>query len=295
VALRYFETALARDPTYALAHVGVYRVWATRQQLMPAMRREADQPRRAALQKAFELGETLPEVHAALAGQAVTDWDWAAADRSFRRAIDQNPSFAEARASYSQFLNQMKRPTEALAQIERAMQVDGLNPTVQTYYGLALNNANRPEEAIVQFRKVLQISPNSAVALTGLQGALLRLGRQDEALEVQRTRAASRGDAEVEGALGRGGRGGRGGSDAALRSAVEVFERRWRNREDVNEVEVALILLRLNENERALDWLERAFDTHNPNLPGINNRRPFDPLRGSVRFEALLRRMNLPS
>jgi TolB-like protein/Tfp pilus assembly protein PilF/predicted Ser/Thr protein kinase len=295
VALRYFETALARDPTYALAHVGVYRVWATRQQLMPAMRREADQPRRAALQKAFELGETLPEVHAALAGQAVTDWDWAAADRSFRRAIDLNPSFAEARASYSQFLNQMKRPTEALAQIERAMQVDGLNPTVQTYYGLALNNANRPEEAIVQFRKVLQISPNSAVALTGLQGALLRLGRQDEALEVQRTRAASRGDAEVEGALGRGGRGGRGGSDAALRSAVEVFERRWRNREDVNEVEVALILLRLNENERALDWLERAFDTHNPNLPGINNRRPFDPLRGSVRFEALLRRMNLPS
>jgi serine/threonine protein kinase/tetratricopeptide (TPR) repeat protein len=294
VALGYFETALARDPTYALAYVGVYRVWATRQQLLPAMRRDADQPRRAALKQALEFGETLPEVHAALAGQAVTDWDWAAADRSFRRAIDLNPSFAEARASYSQFLNQMKRPAEALAQIERAIQVDGLNPTVQTYYGLALNNANRPDDAIVQFRKVLQISPNSAIALTGLQGALLRLGRQDEALEVQRTRAAARGDAEVEDALGRGGRGGRGGSDAALRDAVEVFERRWRNREDVNEVEVALILLRLKENERALDWLERAFDTHNPNLPGINNRRPFDPLRGHVRFQALLRRMNLP-
>ena len=292
VALGYFEMALAREPTYALAHVGVYRVWATRQQLIPAMRRDADQPRRTALTHALEFGETLPEVHAAVAGQAVTDWEWMAAERSYRHAIDLNPSFAEARASYSQLLNQLKRPAEAMAQIERAMQVDALNPTVQTYYGLALNNANRPEDAIVQFRKVLQISPGSAIALTGLQGALLRLGRQDEALEVQRTRAATRGDAEVEEALGRGGRGG---SDTALRSTVDVYERRWRNREDVNEVQVALILLRLKENERALDWLERAFDTHNPNLPGINNRRPFDPLRGHARFQALLRRMNLPT
>ena len=295
VAQGYFEKALAREPTYALAHVGIYRVWGTRQQLIPSMRRKADEPRRAALKRALEFGETLPEVHAALAGQAFTDWDWAAADRSFRRAIDLNPSFAEARASYSQYLNQMKRPAEALAQIERAIQVDALNPTVQTYYGLALNNANRPEEAIVQFRKVLQISPNSGVALTGLQGALLRLGRQDEALAVQRTRAGARGDTETEEALEGGrGRSGRGGSDAALRSAVEVYERRWRNREDVNEVQVAIILLRLKENERALDWLERGFDTHNPNLPGINNRRPFDPLRGHPRFQALRRRMNLP-
>jgi hypothetical protein len=87
-------------------------------------------------------------------------------------------------------------------------------------------------------------------------------------LEVQRTRAATRGDAEVEEALGRGDRGG---SDTALRSTVDV------------------------ENERALYWLERAFDTHNPNLPGINNRRPFDPLRGHARFQALLRRMHLPT
>jgi TolB-like protein len=301
VAQGYFQKALAREPTYALAHVGLYRVWATRQQLIPAMRRDADEPRRAALKQALQSGELLPEVHAALAGQAVTDWDWAAADRSFRRAIDLNPSFAEARASYSQFLNQMKRPAEALAQIERAIEVDALNPTVQTYYGLALNNANRPEEAIVQFRKVLQISPSSAVALTGLQGALLRLGRQDEALEVQRRRAAVRGDTELEEALEGGGRGGgargggRGGSDNALRDAVEVYERRWRNREDVNEVQVAIILVRLKEHERALEWLERAFDTHNPNLPGINNRRPFDPLRGHARFQSLLRRMNLPN
>ncbi len=301
VALGYFQTALAKEPTYALAHVGVYRVWATRQQLIPAMRRDADEPRRAALKQALQWGDTLPEVHAALAGQAVTDWDWAAADRSFRRAIDLNPSFAEARASYSQFLNQMKRPAEALAQIERAIEVDALNPTVQTYYGLALNNANRPEEAIVQFRKVLQISPSSAIALNGLQGALLRLGREDEALEVQRTRAQVRGDTELEDALEGGGRGagarggGRGGTDTALRSAIEVYERRWRNREDVNEVQVAIILVRLKEHERALEWLERAFDSHNPNLPGINNRRPFDALRGYPRFQALLRRMNLPT
>jgi hypothetical protein len=53
--------------------------------------------------------------------------------------------------------------------------------------------------------------------------------------------------------------------------------------------------VRLKENDQAIDWLERAFDSHNPNLPGINNRRPFDPLRAHPRFQTLLRRMNLPS
>jgi tetratricopeptide (TPR) repeat protein len=267
-------------------------VWATRQQLVPALRRDAEQPRRAALQKALELDDTLPEVHAAMAGQAVADWDWTAADQHFRRAIDLNPSFAVARAFYSQYLGQMKRPDEAMLQIQRAIEVDPLNPTVQTMFGLALNNAGRPEEAIEQFRNVLKTTPASAVALTGLQGALLRLGRKEEALAVERKRASARGDAEMDEALAGGI--AQGDPDTAVRNAITTLEARWRSEGAVNEVQIAQLYLRLKERERALDWLERAYESHNPNLPAINNRRPFDPLRATPRFQELLRRMNLP-
>jgi serine/threonine-protein kinase len=292
VALRYFELALESDPDYALAYTGIYRVWASRQQLVPALRREADPNRRAALAKALDLDEALPEVHHALAGQAMTDWDWTAAEQHYRRSIDLNPSFAEARAFYSQYLNMMKRPEEAMQQIEHAIELDPLNPTVQTFYGLALNNAKRGEEAIVQFRNVLRTTPDSGVALTGLQGALLSLGRKEEALDVQRKQAAARGDSDVEGALPGGNT--EGGSDAALRRAIEVLEARWRAGGNANEVNIALLYLRLGEYERALDWLERAYEVHNLSLPSISNRNPFNPLRDHPRFQALLRRMNLP-
>jgi TolB-like protein/Tfp pilus assembly protein PilF/predicted Ser/Thr protein kinase len=289
VALKYFERAIAVEPSYALAYVGISRVWGARQQLQPAARKAADQPRRAALARALELDSTLPEVHEQLAAQAMSDWDWAAAERHSLRALDLNPNSARVRAFYSQFLNQMKRPAEALAQVERAYALDPLNPSVQTLYGLALNNALRLEEAIAQFQNVLRTSPNSVVALNGLQGALLRLGRKDEALEVQRRRAGAAGDVELEQSLG-----GSPDQAAALRKSIETLEARAGRGEFVNEVQVALMCLRINDPERAMDWLERAYDSHNPNLPGINNRRPFDPLRGHPRFQALLERMNLP-
>jgi hypothetical protein len=59
-------------------------------------------------------------------------------------------------------------------------------------------------------------------------------------------------------------------------------------------MEIALMYLRLGEQDRALDWLERGYETHHPGLPSISNRNPFNPLRTHPRFQALLRRMNLP-
>jgi TolB-like protein/Tfp pilus assembly protein PilF len=289
VALKYFERAIEKQPSYALAYVGIARVWGTRQQLRPAERKAADGPRRAALAKALELDSNLPEVHAALAGQAMSDWDWAAAERSARRAIDLNPNFAGVRAFYSQYLNQMKRPAEALQQAELAFALDPLSSSVQVLYGLALNNASRPEQAVVQFQNVLRTNPNNGVALNGLVGALTRLGRTDEAFEVQRRGAAARGDTEVEEALGSSP-----DQIAAVRKAIETFEARAGRGEFVNEVQVAVMCLRVKDHDAAMDWLERAYDSHNPNLPSINNRRPFDPLRANPRFQALLQRMNLP-
>ena len=89
-------------------------------------------------------------MHFALVGLATWgDFDWTAAEPSCGRAIDLNPNYADARAFYAQYLNAIRRPRETLAQIERAITLDPLNPTVQTLYGNALKGAGRVEEAIM--------------------------------------------------------------------------------------------------------------------------------------------------
>ena len=161
-ALRYFEAALEKDPTYALAYLGIHQVWSTRQQVGASGPGEAASAMRTALAKAIELNalgldETRPTAHYALARQATwTDWDWAAAELNFQRAIELNPNYAEARASYSHYLQIMKRPDEAMAQIQRAIELDPSNPSVQSLSGVALAMAGRYDEAIVQCRNALE-------------------------------------------------------------------------------------------------------------------------------------------
>jgi hypothetical protein len=128
------------------------------------------------------------------------------------------------------------------------------------------------------------------VALSGLGGALTRLGRTSEALKLERKEAAARGDVALEEAFGRED----GAAEAKFREAIAALEARAASGAMVNEVQIALMHLRVKDLNRALDWLERAYDSHNPNLPSINNRRPFDPLRSHPRFQALLQRMRLP-
>jgi len=290
-ALRHFELALEKDPNYAQAHVGIASVWGTRQQIGAAPRNVARPAQKAALQKALDLDETLPEVHLEWAGySAWGEWDWPAAEAHFRRALDLNPSFAEARAFYSQYLNLMKRRGEARAQIEQAIALDPLNPTVQTFF--AQSERRTPEQAIARFRDVLKTTPNNGVALTGLEGALYSLGRHEEALAVQRQQARARGDTEMDEALAEAYAAG--GYEGALRRQAAIVEERARSR-NVARMPMVQLYLRLGEHERALDWLERAYEARDPNLPTISFRPIFDPLRGNPRFQVLLQRMKLPS
>ena len=148
-ALEYFETAVRLDPDFALGHFGIASVWAGRVQT-GLVRPDEEQGRgRTALKRALELDNTLPEVHVALAnGQTWVDWEWAAGEASFRRALDLNPNHAEAHAFYSHYLYIRHRPAEGAAEIARALELDPLNDLVQQFYGMTLSFTGRFEEAI---------------------------------------------------------------------------------------------------------------------------------------------------
>ena len=294
-ALRYFEAALKADPTYPLPYLRIRQAWSARQQLGVIPPSEAAPAMKAALAKAIELralelDETRAMAHFALADQARTEWDWAAEEMNFRRAIDLDPNYAEARAFYTGALLRMKRPEEAMAQIQRAIELDPLNPSIQALYCNRLGFVRRYDEAIVQCRNTLRIAPDSGPALTGLGMALHHTGRYKEVLDHERMRAARRGDRELDAVLARGF--AQGGYREAMRGAGDVLAAR--STRDRNEMSIARFYLFAGENDRALDLLERGYESRDPNLPSISMNPDVDPLRSHPRFQDLLRRMNLP-
>lgn len=248
---------------------------------------------KVAVTKAIELDSDLPEIHSRLAGQTTwTDWSWAAAEPEFRRALEVLPNDAEVRAFYSHYLYIMKRPSEAVEQIQRALELDPLSLPVQTLYGRDLVHARRFDEAVLQFQKVLRTNPNSPQALNNLAEVYYILRRYDEALAAEKARFRARGDVEVEQALTRGQ--AESGYPGAIRQAAEALADRSRSTH-VPPVDLAGLFLRAGQHDRALDWLERSFESRDPMLPYISAHPIYDPIRSTERFQALLRRMNLPN
>ena len=291
-AMHYFELALQKDSSYALGYVGISMVWSARQQMGFAAPSEATPRLKAATFRALELDDTLAEAHFALAAQlAWADWSWAAAEPEFRRAIDLNPNYGQARAFYSHYLHFMKRSDEAMTQIQRAMELDPLNPLTQSLYGVSLVLARRYDEAIVQCRNALRTAPDSRVALDGLSYALHQTRRYDEDLDQERMRGMRRGDPELVEAIALGY--AEGGYQGAMRRGSDVLA--TKSARNMSYEEIAHFHLRAGENDRALDWLERGCEARDPNLPYISSNPNYDSLRSHPRFKDLLRRMGFPS
>jgi serine/threonine protein kinase len=290
-ALQYFELAAQNDSNSALAYVGIASVWSTRQQMQFVTPAEAAPRLKAAAAKALALDSTLPEVHLQLAVQyAWTDWNWAGAEREFQRAIELNSNYAEARAFYSHYLYIMKRPAEAMVQIDWARQLDPFSDLIHSLYGVTLQSARRFDEAIVQHRNALKTAPGSPLALRGLARSLEQLGMYEEALAAEKAYQTTRGDREALDALDRGY--AQGGYRGAMRLAARTLAARPGQ---LAPIDIALFYVRAGESDQALTWLERAYDAHHPDLPYMSSAPWYDTVRREPRFQALLRRMALPN
>jgi len=249
-------------------------------------------PQKAAAQTALELDSTLAEAHYALAAIRTWDeWDWEGGETAFRRAIQLKPNDPLVRALYSHLLMIRERPDEAMAQIEHATELDPLNEYVQVLYGVDLYMARRFDEAIEQFQRALKTAPNNPLALWGLHNTFHALERYEEALESLEAAYAARDDGEVQQVLVLGYADG--GYRGAMRRAAETLATRSRTA-FVSPVDVAYFFVKAEQRDLAFEWLEIAYEAHNPNLPYIGAIPLFDIVRDDPRFQDLLRRMNLP-
>jgi serine/threonine-protein kinase len=289
-ALEFFNLALQKDPDYARAYRGIAFVWNGRAQMGYTAPVEASAKARTAVQRALELDSELPEAHGVLSTMACyQDWDWATADAEFNRAIELNPSLAEARALHSHCLVVMKRPEEAMANVQKAMELDPLNELYRAFYAVVLYLVGRYDEAIAEFRRVLATSPGLPFALWMLASTLHMKGRYEEAVEVIRTHYA--GDKVMGEALTRGY--AQAGYRGAMKAAADLQAERGR-KTHVPIVDVAFLYVWAGEKARALDWLEEGLEARDPNMPYIGVDPAMAVLRSEPRFQAIVRQMNLP-
>ena len=289
-ALQYFDLSLERNRNSALAHSGVAATWIGLQQMGFVPSSEATPNAEAAALRALDLDQNLAQAHHWLAViRSWSDWDWETAENLFKRAIALNPSSGDARGSYSHLLAILGRFDEAIIQIEQALRLDPFNPWFQGLYGVVLHMAHRYDEAIEVFQGALRISPDLPFVWLVLAGSYHVSERFDEALEAEASLLAALGNADNQGLLmqtysKQGYQQAMGwlADLSAERSAATGTLGWW----------VALRYAHAGQEEKAIEWLQRAFDQRDPNLPYFLMPE-FDKLLSDPRIRELMRRMDM--
>jgi adenylate cyclase len=243
---------------------------------------------RAAALKALELDESSAHAHLALAViKTYYDWDWAGAEREFKRAIELNPSLAEAHAHYGWYLHLFGRNDEGLAEEKRSTELDPLTPVFTAWVGWMYDNLVEHDRAVEWARKALDLDPDDTDALYVLKSAFAGKKMFDQAIETGKKLAAVNPDwkfglAESYAAAGR--------KDDALKLVADM------EREDFAKFSEFLmgIQVALGNKEEAFRALEAAFEYHHIFLPWNFYDDQWFPWRSDPRWQGYRRRLNFP-
>ncbi|MGA2374891.1 MAG: winged helix-turn-helix domain-containing protein [Candidatus Sulfotelmatobacter sp.] len=182
-AIEYFNQALEKDPEFALAYSGLADCHTLLTLYGDGVGNMAEAE--AAAEKALQLDSSLAEAHTSLAAVKVLhDWDWQGAEKEFRRAIELNPNFARAHHWYGNLLlGPEGRHEEAIAELERARELDPLSLIINADVGFGYYLAGRYEPALQNYRKVLALNPNFIPAHFYLEKYYRQVGQYDLWLE----------------------------------------------------------------------------------------------------------------
>src|SRR5437016_5044500 len=293
-AIDYFQLAIEKDPNYALAYAGLadcYSIIGSAIVGTVPASGVAPQARAAAL-KSLELDDTLAEAHTSLATVRFNyDWDWSAAASGFRRAVELNPSYATAYQRNSLYLMSMGRTSESIAEMNRAHDRDPLSISMNFSLGWRLYMAREYDQAIEQLRNTIDMDPAFVLPHLVLGQAYEQKKAYDQAIaELRRATELSLGSPPVLAALARTlAVSGRITEARNLLEQLQLSKRQY-----VSPFYVAIVYAGLGENERALDWLEKAYADHSNAIVFLKVDPQLDTLRSYPRFHELQRKLRLP-
>jgi TolB-like protein len=294
--LDYFQKAIAKDPNYALAYVGVadsFLVLSHHNRLPP---REALPKAKEAAMKALQLDPSLAEAHASLATVKHSyDWDWSGAESEFKEAIALNPNYATAHHWYSHYLVAMGRLDEAVNELERARDLDPFSIPINDFLGMTLYYARRYDDALRQFHRGLEMHPDRVEFHEGIANVYEQKKMFAEAFAQRQQVLSLNKDTQTAAALEQAYK--RSGYRGYLGKMIQSLEQSLQQapKSDVFPVLfLAHMYAVLNDEAHAMSCLERAYDERNPWLLNVQVDPAMDSLRSSARFRDLVRRIGLP-
>jgi len=293
--LRFYERAVAIEPTYALAHNGiawVHLLQAAGHGAGAVQPRDAYARAKASVERALRFDPLCGDAHGTAAVIKVwMDYDWNGAEASFRRALDLNPGHALTLDTYALILSAQERFEEAIAVQQRARDLDPLAPVISSDLATSYVRASRLDDARREAERLIELDPTFPYGHSVLGWTLIFTGQFADGLdELRQAIALSPGNtiflAQLGEALGLTGDSGQASQ------VLDQLERLARERY-VAPYHFAYTYAGLGEHERAIDLLEQAVEERAGGVYGIKGSFLFTPLRQHARFRALLRRMNL--
>lgn len=292
LAAQYYQQAVDLDPDNALAHAGLAKLCAFQAQagmIRPQVARERCLP---SIVKALDLDDSLPDAQAAYAVHVTwLLYNWDEGGAAFQRAIDLNPSYAEARVFYSHYLTLLGRIDEGTEQMRLALELDPLNPLAQSLHGTQLCMAADLQGCIRVIEEVLASTPGFGFGHGVLAYAYHSLGEQDKAIDstanwLRLNMNFPEGAQVLESAYAEGD------YSYAMLLAARALEERSKAIH-VGPLAIGELYEYAGEIEKAIDWYQLGFQITGPSVPYLGVFATSPELKSNPRFIKLLRDIKL--
>ena len=285
-SLEYYEQAVALDPNFALAYVGLAESTGRLNRFRDLPTQNYKEMSREYVFKAITLDDQLAEAHATFGSMlSVYDYDFGGAEREYERALELNPNYPEGHLWRGQLLSSFGRHEEALAEIRRGLELDPVSLEANSAYGEALFYARRYDESIAQLKKTLELDANYFPAHRllafnyGMKGDYA--ARVAESVKINEIGGAPQRGVAMQKSFQEGGWQG------FLRDNCE-------NKFDLHAYLVATFCAELGEKDKAFAVLNKIYEERGGELVFLKIDPRLDNLRADPRFADLLRRVGLP-
>jgi len=292
----YFQQAIEKDPTYALAYAGLADSYVILDEYAGLPSSETFPKAKAAALKALELDDSLAQAHATLAlVHESFDWDFSSAEKEYKHTIELDPKYPTAHHWYSLYLSWLGRHEQAIAEAERAYELDPLSPIISNLRARVLIDARQSDRAIEVAHKTLELDKSFVPALASLGLALEQKKMYPEAIaEFEEAVRLSRRSIVTVTELGHA-YAVSGRRVEAMRLIEEL--KGWSDRGYDPLASIALVCAGLGQNDEAMRWLEKAYQARSARLIelSLTVSPGWDALRSDARFQDLLRRIGFPS
>ena len=292
-ARNYFQQATEKDPTYAQPYLGLAQYYDLAPDYSHVNALDMVPKARAAAEKALELDPSLAEAHALLADQHVNLWEWADAEREFKRALELDPNSAPTHRLYWLYLSNLGRQDEALAEIQTVLRLDPLNLKANDNLGQQYAAMGRYDQSIEQLKKTIDMDPGFAPVHGSLGTTYLYSGKYDLWIQESRQMAAMSNQPDYVAMWDAVGKVyAKSGAHAAVKEWADQ-EKALSQRQYEDPGFIGFAYAAAGEKDEAFAWLEKGFKEKSEAMQYIKSFHFADNLRSDPRYADLLKRMGL--